>query len=175
MLDLETLSTSPRAAIVQIGACFFDRFTGAIGDTFRCSSRPNTKHYDISLSTIEWWMKQDDAARASVFPDTATDINNAVRDFNAFCEYAARRDDFRVWAMPAAFDVVIVEHAFGVEGITTPWRYNAARDVRTILEVADLGKEDRVLPEVAHDALADAVSQAKTVAKAFQKLKGESK
>ena len=34
MVDLETLSTKPNAAIVSIGAVFFDPKTGELGDTY---------------------------------------------------------------------------------------------------------------------------------------------
>lgn len=34
MLDLETMGSGPRAAIVAIGACCFEPETGRIGETF---------------------------------------------------------------------------------------------------------------------------------------------
>lgn len=170
MLDLETLSTSPNAAVTQIGACFFDRKTGDIGDTFSVKCIPNFRHYDVDFSTVKWWTQQSEEARQSVFSDDAIDINAAVLKFAMFLDKQDLGKDFRVWAMPSTFDVVIMEHAFKTEGLNVRWRYNAARDVRTVLEIAGFGKEDRVLPEVAHDALSDAVAQAKTVAKAFEKI-----
>ncbi len=35
MIDFETLGTGPDAAIIQVGACYFDRVTGEIGATFK--------------------------------------------------------------------------------------------------------------------------------------------
>jgi len=34
MLDIETMGIRPTSAIVQLGACYFDRITGEIGDKF---------------------------------------------------------------------------------------------------------------------------------------------
>ena len=56
MLDIETLSQSTRAAVVQIGACTFDK-TG-IKDTFKVNIKPESaKEFGmiISADTIEWW------------------------------------------------------------------------------------------------------------------------
>ena len=37
MVDLETLSTRPDAAIIAIGAVYFDKVTGETGDEFYCT------------------------------------------------------------------------------------------------------------------------------------------
>ncbi len=34
MLDIETLDVKTTAVITQLGACYFDRYTGKIGRTF---------------------------------------------------------------------------------------------------------------------------------------------
>lgn len=175
MLDLETLSTSPRAAIVQIGACFFDRHTGEIGSTFKTTCAPDIEKYAVDYSTIAWWMRQSDDARLSSFGDGAPNIGQAISSFYQFVILQRAIVDFRIWAMPAAFDVVIIENALRTELFGVPWKYNESRDVRTIMEVAEISKDERVLPDVAHDALSDAIAQAKTVAKAFQKIRGDRK
>lgn len=175
MVDLETLSTSSHAAITQIGACFFDIKSGRIHQTFKVDVFPDFEKYDVSFSTIKWWMQQSDEARGSVFGDDVERLSmgTAAVELNAFISAIVPSDwELRVWAMPAAFDVVILENAFATESFPVPWKYNASRDVRTIMETAGFGKADRVEPEVAHDALSDAVAQAKTVSNAWRVING---
>ena len=69
--------------------------------------------------------------------------------------------------------VIAMDDKQSPEYTAIPWKYNSARDCRTIFEIAGFTKEDLVKPEVAHDALSDAVAQAQSVAKAFRTIKGE--
>ena len=174
MLDLETLSSSPRAAIVQIGACMFDRETGEIGDRFKVVTAPDLDKYDVSYDTLHWWFGQSVEAQDAIMPrETLVTIplNAALEDFLRHFVLHQDTATLCVWATPTTFDNVILENALRTEGFIVPWRHYNARDCRTLFELAGIEKEDRVKPELAHDALSDAIAQAKTVAKAIQRLK----
>jgi hypothetical protein len=72
MLDLETLSTEPNAAIVSIGACAFDMLDKEedIEHTFlrRVSIESNFEHgRHISADTLMWWFKQSPEAQQATF------------------------------------------------------------------------------------------------------------
>lgn len=179
MIDLETLGVGPRAAIVQIGACAFDRITGDIcAKTFKRTVAPDLSRYVADYSTVAWWAQQSQEARDSVFPSDVnlTTMSDALHAFHAYLLDLPRAEGDRIfWSLPSTFDVVLLENAYHTEphhANHVPWKHWNVRCCRTLFDAAGLGKEDRVKPEIAHDALSDAVAQAKTVAKAFRKING---
>lgn len=177
MIDLETLSNTPTACIVQIGAIPFNRDTGECGTPFSVNVLPNMKHFDVNADTIRWWMHQSEDARQRVFPPggEGSSIGMALsllrEDYAiVFGEEAPKG----VWALPASFDLPILDNAFSACGLKAPWPYHKPRCCRTLFDIAGIGKEDRIKPEdlglVAHNAASDCIAQAKTVALAFDCL-----
>ena len=67
MIDLETLATTPEAAVLTIGACKFDPRGNTIADTFYERIDVDSQDRDINPSTIEWWSKQDKAIQEDAF------------------------------------------------------------------------------------------------------------
>ena len=62
MIDLETLATTPDAAILTIGACKFDPRSNDIDATFyERIQLDSQENYDrtINEDTLAWWSKQD--------------------------------------------------------------------------------------------------------------------
>jgi len=62
MIDLETMSTSPRATILTLGAVKFDPFTDEFFDEMyiRIDIEEQEKvGREIDPNTLEWWGKQD--------------------------------------------------------------------------------------------------------------------
>ena len=168
MLDIETMGTSTNAAIMAIGACYFDPATGEIGDTFH-QQVDITSNGKIDASTVIWWMKQSDDARSKFYNnDKAGHINAVLADFANFVKL-----NCQVWGNGIAFDNVIVRNAYdGRE----PWKFWNDRDVRTMVELGHaIGidpKRDFPFEGVKHDALADAIHQAKYVSSIWQALTG---
>jgi hypothetical protein len=67
MLDLETMGTSPNAAIVAIGAVKFDPGTGELGGRFYQVvdlASSVAAGCVIDPDTVLWWMRQSPEARA---------------------------------------------------------------------------------------------------------------
>ena len=59
MLDLETLGTSSNAAIIVVGAIFFDPKTGKTGVPFyQIVKGPQDNNGIIDADTVLWWMAQ---------------------------------------------------------------------------------------------------------------------
>lgn len=174
-VDLETLSTRSDAAIVQIGLVAFD-----LDDPYkptqkvRINCRPHPKAH-INPETIYWWMKQNEAARQSVFDwDTAVDPASACTRTTNFINHwhdSHTQPPVRIWAMPAKFDITILENLYGMVGFNFPWLYNSSRDVRTVCELAGLSKEARVQPLIEHDAAEDAAAQTLTLWKALAMIR----
>lgn len=169
MIDLETLGTRPDAAILSIGACMFDRKRGVLGRTFYVRCAPDLSEYSVDYNTFKFWMEQSEPARAALFY-CAVPLYKAAREFIAFWAVAAS-EKTRVWALPAAFDIPIMENMLRKElKMSPPWHYSAPRCCRTLFDVFNIKKEDRIKPEVEHDALSDAKAQAETAIKAYSHI-----
>lgn len=166
MLDLETLSTKHDAFIVQIGACYFDRMTGEIGETFkRTMTGAGSEKFSIDYNTVRWWMSQGQDARNSVMAGNVN-LAEALHDLR---DFLSKTEDVVVWSH-ATFDMPILMNAFDVFNIEHPVSYRSTRDLRTLMDLADLAKYKRERFGIHHDALDDAKFQASYASDAFVKL-----
>jgi len=173
MLDIETMGVSTSAAIMSIGACYFNPATGEIGDTFH--EQVNiASNGQIDASTVIWWMGQSDEAR-SKFKNNgkAGHIYAVLAEFADFVKPGCQ-----VWGNGIAFDNVIIRNAYEHPscGDAAPWKFWDDRDVRTMVEIGKVigidPKRDFPFEGVKHDALADAIHQAKYVSAIWQALTG---
>lgn len=166
MVDIETLGLEPGAAILSIGAVRFD--TDGVGATFErnidlesCQDAGLT----IDAGTLEWWLQQDTDAQHVL--TGGEPLADALGDFKAFYEFADE-----IWANSPAFDCEHLAAAYDAVGGSVPWEYYEQRDVRTVLSLP-------VAPDIEqegteHDALDDAIHQAKAVGQTLAALEGES-
>lgn len=166
MIDLETLGTSPGCAILSIGAAMFG--PDGIGETFYTPvllASCTTAGLTIDPATVAWWMQQSDAARAEAFRADAAPLPGVLNSFSAwFLQQKAKYP----WCHGATFDVPIMEAAYRACNMVPPWSYFNVRDTRTLYDLADV-KIDRS-KGTHHNALDDAINQAKAAAKAFRVL-----
>ena len=157
MIDLETLSTNYNACIVSIGACKFT-FGDGITDEFKInidakSAKQAGLH--ISPSTIEWWSKQDPAARKA-WQQNSIPIKDALTQFLEW--YGSR--SLVTWGCGANFDITITESALKAVGMEMPWKYHDVMCYRTLKNIIGVETERS---GTYHDALDDAKSQARTL------------
>lgn len=174
MVDLETLATSPDAAILSIGAVKFNPLGNGVDleehsfyakvDLDSCDHINLTIHND----TIEWWSKQSKEAQEEAF---STDGRESIVDvFDKFHKFCWNAD--RIWSNGAGFDVVICETVFSRLHKPCPWEYWKVRDVRTVFDEHLMGFAP-VKPDItAHNALIDAYNQAVGVQGVLRKLRG---
>lgn len=169
MLDTETMGQGPDAAIVAIGAVFFDEHTGQLGKTFYRTIHLATSvrlGFKMEPATVLWWLQQDDAARRSIIYN-AVHVQDAMIDFVEWVQInGPDKNDLRVWACSPSFDVVKIEQHLKALDLDTPWPYWAERDYRTIRERNKVVEEDE--REGLHNALDDAIHQAKHLIKIRQ-------
>jgi len=170
MIDLETLATSPDAAILTIGAVKFDPFGDDVNDP-KCTkfyTRVDLDSCDkIGLvtndDTIAWWANQSKEAQDEAFGETdRIDIVDAMHQLYKFC-WGAKR----VWSHGSGFDVIICEHIFRKIGKAIPWSFWEVRDTRTLF---DIGINPNRPPVLKHHALEDAWNQAVGVQNVFKTL-----
>lgn len=180
MLDLETMGKGSDAAIVSIGACFFEPISGEIGAAFECviDLEDASQYGEIDGSTVLWWLQQERAAREKLNSADRMSLDEALHRFRAFVAEHMDYDVVKVWGNGSSFDCVILrnayKHCMGEQYV--PWRFWNERDVRTVV---DLGrsfrginpKKDIPFKGIKHSALADAKHQAEYVSHILRTLK----
>lgn len=164
MLDLETFGTGKDAVIVSIGACAFNLLTGKIGDKFYTNVSPQSC-VDVGMkmdaSTVTWWLGQSEQARMALLSNQIP-LKDALTKLNSFIALQGKPC---VWGNGATFDNVIIESAYKLSGMQRPWSCSRDRCYRTLnnqypdIKLARKG--------VHHNALDDAVHQAKHALKIF--------
>lgn len=156
MVDLETLSTRSNAVIISIGAYEFDLKTGELGRKFYVLVDPQScvdKGMVIDVSTIMWWMDQNDEARAE-FKKKHYPLLDCLQ---AFYEWYPKGAQF--WGNGATFDNTILANAYKACGIKQPWLYAGDRCYRTLRALYPNIEADAT-NGTKHNALADAKYQA---------------
>lgn len=179
MLDLETMGKGPNAAIVAIGAVWFrphlpGSFSG-IGEKFY-RAVDLASHIamggQVDGDTVAWWMRQSEEARAVMKDNSRVGLIEALNDFKAFISPQGRSDEVRIWGNGASFDNVILSSAYELAGLSRPWQYWNDRCYRTL---AAMNPQVTADPRsgVHHNALDDAIHQAKHASKIMQMGGGE--
>ena len=162
MVDIETLGRGPGCAILSIGAVRFNTY--GPGRTFdRSIDLTSCEDAGLTLDaeTLEWWLDQDDDAQhvltgGDPLDDVLTDFADWLGDVE------------EIWANSPAFDCAILAAAYEALGRDVPWEFWQERDVRTLRALP--GAVDLEHEGVTHDALDDAVHQAREVAETLQAL-----
>ncbi|WP_010603982.1 3'-5' exonuclease [Pseudoalteromonas maricaloris] len=177
MTDLETMSTSSNAALVSIGACFFDPLNGDIGASFEISVDLTTsaKLCEMDAETVLWWLERSDEARRKLLAHDVLPLAEALGEFDQWVSQIEDIDTRTVWGNGATFDNTILRNAYKACGMQAPWQFRNDRDVRTVV---DLGrrlfnfdpKKEIPFEGTRHSALDDAIHQAKYVSAIIQKL-----
>lgn len=175
MLDLETLGLSPGCAILEIALVRFDaepelvfRRQVSVASCVRAGLR-------MEPETVEWWMKQSDAARLRWSADSAILLGEALGSLRSCVgrlRFNAARGDspLRLWANGAAFDVPILEAAYRACDLPIPWNYREVRDMRTLMDLAEVDKDAIPFEGIEHSAADDAMHQARLCRLALQRL-----
>ncbi|UII37614.1 exonuclease [Klebsiella pneumoniae] len=179
MVDLETMGKKYNAPIVAIGAVVFDPATGSIGESFYkvvCLESSVNWGAVIDPSTVIWWLKQSSEARSAIVNDDAIPLQDALLQFREFVSdnVAGGSKKAQVWGNGASFDNSILRSSYDCIAEDYPWEYWNDRDVRTMVE---LGQAISFDPKTTipfegsrHNALADAIHQARYVSAIWQRI-----
>lgn len=179
MVDLETMGKKHNAPIVAIGAVVFDPATGSIGESFYkvvCLESSVNWGAVIDPSTVIWWLRQSSEARSAIVNDDAIPLQDALLQFREFVSdnVAGGSKKAQVWGNGASFDNSILRSSYDCIAEDYPWEYWNDRDVRTMVE---LGQAISFAPKTTipfegsrHNALADAIHQARYVSAIWQRI-----
>lgn len=163
VLDLETLSTSHDAAIIQIGAVVprFDH-KHILGWPFEfqatikyedCLESVSRKLTSQDHMTMQWWEGQ--ASRKEVFSGQL-DYAEALEQFVDWVKHF--KMPVVIWGNGADFDNVVLRHSLDAFGFHDVWSFRNNRCFRTMKNVFPV--EDQTLAlgpqETKHTALGDA-------------------
>ncbi|AMO58146.1 hypothetical protein GZ77_20645 [Endozoicomonas montiporae] len=177
MVDVEAAGKNPSAALLSIGAVFFDPATGGMDESFYAPIKLSSSQYyggDIDASTVEWWMQQSDAARAVFSDENRSSLKYVLEEFSKFIKVCAGDHDVYVWGNGPAYDNAILSHAFHKTWVKQPWSFSKDTCVRTMVMLGrELGIDPKnELPREGehHNALDDAIHQARYVSLIWQKL-----
>jgi len=171
VLDLETMSTAPNAAIAAIGCVRVQQ--GEIIDEFYErvdleSSR--AMGGEIDTPTLQWWLKQSREARQEVSGELASlPITTALGKLTEFMHRGGLSDDQPlVWGNGSSFDNVILGTAYQRAGIPMPWKFWNDRDLRTLLALHPHVKQAITFEGTKHHALHDARHEARQLIAALE-------
>lgn len=165
MLDIETWGLHPGCALRSIGACIFG--PNGIGATFYIAiERDGQDGLHVDPATVAWWQNQ--SAEAQTAFDNAVPLSLALKEFATW--YELQKPD-TIWAHGPAFDHPNLGAAYRAIGDREPWHYRAVRDTRTAFDQAGIVDHsawlDRFNTGTHHNALDDAITQAKAVVAAL--------
>jgi len=166
VLDIETLSTKPNAAICSIGAVAIDIETVTVRDTFYTNVdwKNSIRRYGRSADrrTQEWWKAQNQEIWEDMQQEQQS-LPQMCTAFRTWCKKVKGKDGaISMWGNGAAFDNVIVASAFDACEIPAPWHFRYDRCYRTLKglypEIAEPELEEGA---VKHHAMHDAMHEAR--------------
>lgn len=163
ILNMETCSTSPNAAIAHIMLGQIDLKSGNITNLFVESidvSSLDTNLFQIDEKTIEFWENQPTEIQQFVF-ESNEKLNVALDNIIKFIPLNSY-----IWCN-TYFEAPILNNAFKVLDKFIPWKYNNYRDLNTLSSLLS----NVELPKKVYNPGIDIVARAKFVAQAIQKIK----
>lgn len=133
MLDLETANNTPDSAILSIGAVHFDT-EHVSQNEFYCTIKPGSAimHGSMGMSTIQWWMQQQDEARRVWNEPEAVNLDVALMRFSEWVKGWKMGHENLLWGNGSDFDNVILAHAYARIGMKPPWSFRNNRCFRTL-------------------------------------------
>ena len=173
VLDLETLSTQPNAAVASIGAAALAADGTLLSSVHVAINDQGQGMRHIDDGTVHWWAGQSPEARAaSVDAKDGVPVGEALLFFSAWVTGVTGADagtsDVRVYGNGSVFDNVILRTLYRdchPLGHPEPWQWRFDRDMRTLLELYPAAKDAGEFVGIKHHAEHDALHEAKQLAK----------
>ena len=183
MIDFETLGLDDNCVVLSIGAVAFDRDSFDLGEPFYATFVPFLDEQvgagrTINPNTVMWWLQQSDEARQGLQDasgvDMFRDIGSLLSEFHRLFIDGTPVPAQRIWAKDPDFDVAILKSLWRsfppIYNHPFPFKHNAGRSVRTIEDIG-AGVSRAPFEGTPHNALDDAIAQAKRVQEVFAWLR----
>ena len=164
MLDLETLGTKPGCVILSIGACVFYPTTGPAEEKtfYAVLNRDDQLDKDmwVDPKTMSWWKKQNQKA----WKQATARAQPTEGELKRFLKWWHSHRGRFLWSQGSNFDGPLLEALFEAFGANAPWKYHETRDTRTVYQMCHVKTGDVKRDGTYHNALDDAIHQARKVA-----------
>ncbi|HFQ5182576.1 TPA: 3'-5' exonuclease [Vibrio vulnificus] len=181
VVDIETASKRPDAAILSVGCVVVDVFKGKEVDRFysRCDidSQPER---DQDAGTLKLWdgVRKDhpEAYDEAFCTDLEREsLTNALVGLDGFLARNFGEDKYQVMGNGPEFDNVILADAYDEMCLRQPWHYGGNQSLRTVVLMGRLllgidPKYDLEFEGVRHHALYDALHEARYLLAVFGAL-----
>lgn len=165
MVDVETLSTAPNAAVIQIGANTFDETNPFLAGVAK-AEYAGSASFHREQSVIDWWSRQSASARSALSINLQPSVKTLATMFVQYLIRSGFGTTSRIWANPAHFDIPILEHLLRTCGLPVPWMHWQVRCGRTIVE--QFGERGHYHDLTKHRADHDCIAQIRDVKRALQ-------
>lgn len=177
MLDLECLNSQTTAAIISIGAVYFDIQKQELGSELYIELSQNAIQEQLnlgrtwSLSTNIWWMQQSDEARAvwsgkGLKSDNKECVNKIKEFWGIYPEHGS---NVKVWGNGSTYDNVCLQSYLRTFKARIPWSYKGDLCYRTVKSLfGNRAKLERIGAH--HNGLDDAKTQALHLMKMLKKV-----
>ena len=174
-IDLETLSTSPAAVLLSIGAVAVCAATGQTIKFYAATSVASQPDRKTDASTLDWWSKQSAEARVAfdyAHSDDCPPLTNALTQLTNWLGKLGETHDVYVYGNGADFDIGILNHAYKEISNFVPWDFRKVRDMRTLYDLTLRFGLTISVPRVGthHNALDDAQFQADVIMESLRQL-----
>ena len=154
-VDIETFANSPDAALAAIGAAAWA--PGERVDRFYITVSDPDGRYDPE--TIRWHARGGLPTASMGADQPPNTLKFALNEFSLWARGQGLQSEggARLWAH-ATFDLPILDLAFNRAGLSVPWHYRNARDLRTLYDLTG-GRPDLDRDGMKHHAVQDAFHQ----------------
>lgn len=181
MVDIETLSTRPNAMVLSIGAVLFDETyvsDGSVLITFGSSALKEQKRLgrDIDPDTVMWWMGQGHQARdALTAQGDVVGLKEGLLGFEQYLHIAGHGSakNLTLWSMGSDFDLVILRTLYEDAGLLCPFTHRQTACHRTLRHLYPHVTVEKPATFIAHNAMHDAVQQARLASKILGIIHGK--
>ena len=168
-IDLETLSTSAEAVVLEIGAVLFDPATLELGPEYHAEVEmraADNRLRAIDSETWLWWGERMKEGADIPGMHGGVSLWQGLQGLTEFFKGQELTEGFEMWAWGRDFDFGILRHAHDDAQLALPWRYSRQCDARSFCGQLGIKREGPVM----HQALADARQEAQAVMGAMFKL-----
>jgi len=167
MVDIETIGTRNDSVITQIGACYFDRNNGDVGDEFIMNVEMSScieAGLTVTSGSLKFWF---DNKRNITWLREPVRLSLALQKFGDFIN---KKKNCLLWSH-ATFDMIVLASGYRAIKQGIPWSYRNVRDIRTLVDLSGVKyKKKEGEDEKTHDALEDCHYQVIYCTKCFQAL-----
>lgn len=193
MVDLETMGTTPSAAIVSLGAVAFERGGTSVPRVSNFALRTAPGFYqnvnlqscidlglEIDGDTVMWWLARDSAARGALKEPVPKPIDEVMANFLSWAGQFVNGRTGSIWSHGADFDIPIIKtiqvrlcrrYPERADKFKVPWAWWNGEHTRSIYNEAGVKLPRADTRTGGHNAFEDAVLQAEHVQQAFRILR----